>query len=93
MIGKGELREGGGEGRGWRRYKQHIEHMFFDLLQLLRGFLYWKDYLKTNKQKHKNGQVLNKPQVRLLLKISGGTFYQIQTDYTLPYHKESTLNP
>ena len=50
--------------------------MFFDLLQLLRGFLYWKDHLK----KKKNGQVLNKPQMRLLLKISGGTFYQIQTD-------------
>ena len=26
------------------------------------------------------GQVLNKPQMRLLLKISGGSFYQIQTD-------------
>ena len=29
---------------------------------------------------NKNGQVLNKPQMRLLLKISGGTFYQIQTN-------------
>ena len=29
-------------------------------------------------------QVLNKPQMRLLLKISGGTIYQTQTDiYTL----------
>ena len=26
------------------------------------------------------GQVLNKPQMRLLLKISGGSFYKIQTD-------------
>ena len=24
---------------------------------------------------------MNKPQMRLLLKISGGTFYQIQTDF------------
>ena len=31
-------------------------------------------------KKNKNGQVMNKPQMRLLLKISGGTFYQIQTD-------------
>ena len=51
--------------------------MFFDLLQLLTGFLYWKDHLKKKK---KNGQELNKPQMGLLLKISGGTIYQIQTD-------------
>jgi len=25
---------------GWGRCKQHIKHMFFDLLQLVRGFLY-----------------------------------------------------
>ena len=30
--------------------------------------------------KKRNGQVLNKPQMRLLLKIPGGTFLQIQTD-------------
>ena len=77
MIDKGELREGGG---GGGRCKQHIEHMLFDLLQLVRGFLYWKDHLKTNQKKHKNGQVLNKPQKRLLLKVSGVTFYQIQTE-------------
>ena len=35
---------------------------------------------KIIKKKKKNGQVLNKPQMRLLLNISGGTFYQIQTD-------------
>ena len=43
MIGRGELRE---RGRGW--CKQHIKHMFFDILQLLRGFLYWKVHLKKN---------------------------------------------
>ena len=38
--------------------------------------------LKTlfKKNNNKNGQVLNKPQIRLLLKFSGGTFYQIQTE-------------
>ena len=30
--------------------------------------------------KKMDGQVLNKPHMRLLLKISGGAFYQIQTD-------------
>ena len=50
-----------GWGWGWGRCKQHIKHMCFDLLQLLRGFLYWKDH-----QKKKNGQVLNKPQMKLL---------------------------
>ena len=29
---------GGGERKG--RFKQHSKHMLFDLLQLLRGFLY-----------------------------------------------------
>ena len=31
----------------------------------------------------KNGQVLNKPQMRLLLKIPGGTFYLLWLTYTL----------
>ena len=31
-------------------------------------------------KKKQNSQVLNKPQMRLLLKISGGTFYQIQAE-------------
>ena len=35
---------------------------------------------KIIKKHNENGQVLNKPQMRLLLKISRGTFYQIQTD-------------
>ena len=36
--------------------------------------------LKRSLKKKKDGQVLNKPQMRLLLKISVSTFYQIQTD-------------
>ena len=53
-----------------------IKNMFFvfSLLQLVRGFLYWK-------HKKKNGQVLNKPQMRQLLKNPGGTFLQIQRDF------------
>ena len=49
--------------------------MFFDLLQLvIRGFC-------TENIIKKNGQVLNKPQTRLLLKKNPrGTFLQIQTD-------------
>ena len=34
----------------------------------------------SKKKKNKNGQVLHKPQMRLLLETSGGTFYQIQTE-------------
>ena len=43
---------------------------------------------KSLKEKtNKNGQVLKKPQMRLLLDISGGTFYLIQTDlYIMPFH-------
>ena len=38
----------------------------------------------TENIREKNGQVLNKPQMRTLLKNSGGTFLQIQTDtYTV----------
>ena len=49
-IGRGELRRGG----GWGRCKQHIKHMFCDLLQLLRGFLYWKDHFKKKQQTTKS---------------------------------------
>ena len=33
-----------------------------------------------NEKRKKNYQVLNKPQMRLLLEIPGGTFLQIQTE-------------
>ena len=48
--------------------------MFFDLLQLV------KRCYTVNIIKKINGQVLNKPQMRLLLTIPGGTILQIQTD-------------
>ena len=74
MIGRGELRGGG----GWEDVNSILNTCFFDLLQLLRGFLYEKIIKKKQKNKtkqNKNGKVLNKPQMRLLLKISGGTRY------------------
>ena len=40
MIGREELRRGAGGGGGGGGGKKHIKHMFFDLLQLLRGFVY-----------------------------------------------------
>ena len=69
---------GEGGGRGWGRCKKHIKHMFLDLMQFVRGFLYWKDHVKKKKKK-RNGHVLNKPQMRLLLKTPRGTFHQIET--------------
>ena len=50
--------------------------MFFDLPQLLRGFLYWKDHLKK-KEWSSTQQASNET---VSIKISGGTFYQIQTE-------------
>ena len=49
---------------------------FFDLLQLVKDFCTEKI---IKEKKNKNGQVLNKCQMRLLLKIPGGAFLQIQT--------------
>ena len=54
--------------------------MFFLSTAAFKGIFVLK---RSFKKKKKNGQVLNKPQMRLLLKISGGTFYQIQTDIYL----------
>ena len=50
---------------------------FFSLLQLVRFFL--TKNIEENKKR--NGQVLNKLQMRLLLKNPGGTLLQIQTVY------------
>ena len=50
-----------------KRCKQHYKYVFFCLLQLVRGFLYWKHHKK------KKGQVLNKLQTRLLLENPGGS--------------------
>ena len=55
--------------------------MFFLSTAAFKGIFVLKRSLKkTHTHTDKNGQVLNKPQMRLLLKISGGTLYQIQTD-------------
>ena len=50
----------GGRGGGGDE-KQHYKHMFYDLLLL-------GDLCTENIIKKKNGQVLSKPQMRLLLK-------------------------
>ena len=47
-----------------KRCKQCYKYVFFCLLQLVRGFSYWKHHKK------KKGQVLNKLQMRLLIKKS-----------------------
>ena len=75
---KGRRGDGGGGGSG-KRCKQHYKPTpFFSLLQLVRFFF----LLKTSKKiKKRNGQVLNKLQMRLLLKNPGGTLLQIQTVY------------
>ena len=52
----------------------------FESTAAFKGIFELKGSLKKKFKKNKNGQVMNKPQMRLLLKISGGTFYQIQTD-------------
>ena len=74
MIGGGELRRAG----GGEDVNSIFNTFFFNPLKLLSGIFVLKRSLK--KKEKKNGQVLNNPQMRLLLKISGGTFYQIQTD-------------
>ena len=55
MIARGE-----GGGGGWEDVNSILNtSFFFYLLQLFRGFLNWKNHVK------KNGQVPNKPQIRL----------------------------
>ena len=60
----GIYRYGRGRGRGRGDEKRHYKDMFYDLLQLVRGSC------TENIIKEKNGQVLSKPQMRLLLKKS-----------------------
>ena len=78
MIVRGEGEEGGGGGSG-ERCKQHYKPPFFSLLQLVRFFFFVTKNIEENKKR--NGQVLNKLQMRLLLKNPGGTLLQIQTVY------------
>ena len=66
---------GGCLGLSRERCKQHYKHMFFfvycSLLPFfVLAFLFIRGKTKTNKQK--NGQVLNKPQMRLLPISSNG---------------------
>ena len=73
MTGRGELRwEGGGGGED---VKSILNTCFFLFNAACKGIFVLKRSLKKW-----NGQVLNKPQMRLLLKSSRGTFYQIQSD-------------
>ena len=71
-------RRGRGGGGSGERCKQHYKPPFFSLLQLVRFFFFTKN-IEENKKR--NGQVLNKLQMRLLLKNPGGTLLQIQTVY------------
>ena len=75
---KGRRGEGGGGVVGKDVNSIINRPPFFSLLQLVRFFF----LLKTSKKiKKRNGQVLNKLQMRLLLKNPGGTLLQIQTVY------------
>ena len=58
--------------------------MFFGLLQLVRVFC-------TEKVRKRNGQVVSKPQVRLLLINPGGTFLQIYKDIYVKYRHSVIL--
>ena len=60
----------------WGKMKTALKTRLFVfcVLQLVRVFFCIENIRKTN------GQVLNKPQIRLLLRNPGGTFLQIQTD-------------
>ena len=79
VIGREELRGRGKWGWGRGRCKQRIKHVFLSTAAF-KGSFVLKRSLKNN---NKNGQVLNKPQIRLLLKISGGTIYI----YIYPFSK------
>ena len=76
-------RRGRGGGGSGERCKQHYKPPFFSLLQLVRFFFFTKN-IEENKKR--NGQVLNKLQMRLLLKNPGGTLLQIQTVYIYSFN-------
>ena len=63
-------------GRGEGKDVNSIINTFLCLLQLVKGFCIENFVRKIN------GPVLNKSQMRLLLKNPGGTFLQIQTDFS-----------
>ena len=75
MIGREELRGvGGGD---WEDVNSILNTCFL-IYCSFKGIFVLKLSFKKNKQE------TNKPQMRLLLKISGGTFYQIHTDICAP---------
>ena len=65
---------GGGVGKDVNRIKTHVSLFIWSILQLMLGVFCTENITK------KDGQLLNKPRIRLLLKNAGGTFLQIQTD-------------
>ena len=67
-------RGGGGVGKEVNRIKTHVSLFIWSILQLMLGVFGTENITK------KNGQLLNKPRIRLLLKNPGATFLQIQTD-------------
>ena len=72
MICGGRGGGGGGVRKDINSMKTHVS-LFFSLFCSLLGVF----CTETTK---KDGQLLNKPRTRLLLKNPGGTFLQIQTD-------------
>ena len=82
----GIYRYGRGRGRGRRDEKQHYKDMFYDLLQLVRGSCTENIIKKTN------GQVLSKPQMRLLLKKSG-RYPFANPDRYIYIHNTNELKP
>ena len=65
---------GGGVGKDVNRIKTQFSLFIWSILQLMLGFFCTENITK------KDGQLLNKARIRLLLKNPGATFLQIQTD-------------
>ena len=65
--------------------------MFFDLLQLLKGFLYWRDHKnkQTKKECSSTEQASNETVAKNFLEVP----FIKSRQKILPYHRESTLNP
>ena len=64
----------GGERKDVNSIKTHVSLFIWSILQLMLGVFCTENITK------KDGQLLNKPRIRLLLKNPGGTFLQIQAD-------------
>ena len=75
MIVRGEGEEGGLVGKD----VNSIINPLFLVYRSLLGFFFFTKNIEENKKR--NGQVLDKLQMRLLLKNPGGALLQIQTVY------------